>query len=561
MRPLVSIICLTDDIYCIGPRRISSQLKRHGFDVRLVFLQAQSLWGQISQRFRSHFEMPAFSESLYRELISICDGSLVVGLSVWTHQADEAELITRRLQRDLKSKIIWGGIHPTSFPENCIGQVEGICLGEGDVSFLRLAEALRDGREYKTIPGFWFRDGDRIIKNREEPLVEDLDELPFLDFEFQDHFVNDQGRLKRMDMALMKKYYGGKLWTMFSHGCPYKCTFCSNDLLIDLQDGYRKFRHHTPEFFIAEVRYILSKYPHIYNIVIDDDAYMFLPLPLIRDFAAKYRQNLDIPFFVSGVIPASVENKKFKVLIDAGMIKMRIGIQSGNRHMMKDVFMRPLHDQKIFLAAEMAYQNRKHLAPVQYDLIVDNPWENPEELKDTVRLVHQLKPPYTFAINSLTLLPGTTIYKMGKEAGFTDDGKKITLASYVHFMPTLLNLTLAFYNITRVPDFWFRYVMRKKFGQRTVTMPQHRLLGTLVTACGLVKKLIHSSLRRDISPMPRPLDRWVGKLLVRKQILNRHDPNSKEYRFKFALPVRPVRPNPTPLETAADPVQRVSELV
>ena len=141
---------------------------------------------------------------------------------------------------------------------------------------------------------------------------------------------------------------------------------------------------------------------------------------------------------------------------------------------------------------------------------------------------------------------------MGKEAGFTDDGKKITLASYVHFMPTLLNLTLAFYNITRVPDFWFRYVMRKKFGQRTVTMPQHRLLGTLVTACGLVKKLIHSSLRRDISPMPRPLDRWVGKLLVRKQIPNRHDPNSKEYRFKSALPVHPVRPNAPQVETASD---------
>src|SRR5881409_3434291 len=130
VRPLVSIICLTDDIYCIGPRRISSQLKRHGFDVRLVFLQAQSLWGQISQRFRSRFLTPAFSESLYQDLINICNGSLVVGLSVWTHQADEAELLTRRLQQDLDSKIIWGGIHPTSFPDQCMNVVEGIASGK-----------------------------------------------------------------------------------------------------------------------------------------------------------------------------------------------------------------------------------------------------------------------------------------------------------------------------------------------------------------------------------------------------------------------------------------------
>ena len=535
----VTIISLTDDIYCIGPRRISSQLKRHGFDARLIFLQPKSLWGQISQRFSSHFETPDFSDSLYRQLIDVCRGSLVVGLSVWTHQADEAELITWRLRKDLPgTKIIWGGIHPTSFPEQCMDVVEGICMGEGDISFLRLAEALRDGRDYKTISGFWFRDGDRIIKNREEPLVQNLDDLPFLDFEYEDHFVNDRGKLKRMTMSLMKKYYGGKLWTMFSHGCPYKCTFCSNDILIDLQDDYRKFRNHSPEFFMAELRYIFSKYPHIYNIVIDDDAYMFLPLDLIREFAAKYRQNFDIPFFVSGVIPASVENKKFEALMEAGMIKMRIGIQSGNRRVMRDVFVRPLHDGKMFAASDIAYQNRKRLAPVQYDLIVDNPWESPEELKDTLRLVHRLKPPYTFAINSLTLLPGTTIYKMGEESGFTKNQEKITLASYVTFMPTVLNLTLAFYNITRVPQFWFNYVMKKNFGERTVTMKQYPRIGALITGSGLVKKLIHSCIRRDISPVPRPLDRWIGKLFIRRRFKQGQPPGSEEFPFKIALPNR-----------------------
>jgi len=515
VQPTVTIICLTDDIYCIGPRRISAQLKRKGFVTRLIFLQPKSLWGQISQRFSSYFKTPEFSESFYSELIDACRGSLVVGLSVWTHQADEAELLTRRLQQDLDSKIIWGGIHPTSFPDQCMNVVEGICLGEGDVSFLRLAEALRDGRDYKTTPGFWFRDGDRVIKNPEQPLVQDLDELPFLDFEFEEHLVHDGGKLKRMNMALMKKYYGGKLWSMFSQGCPYKCTFCSNDILIDLIDDYRKFRHHSPEFFMAQLRYILSRYPHIYNIVIDDDAYMFLPFELIKDFAAKYKKEFDIPFFVSGVIPASVESKKFKTLMDAGMIKLRIGIQSGNREVMKNVFVRPLHDGKMFAASELAYQNRKRLAPVQYDLIVDNPWESPEQLKDTIRLVHRLKRPYTFAINALTLLPGTTIYRMGEESGFTRNQEKITLASYVHFMPTVLNLTLAFYNITRVPDFWFNYVMRKDFGDRTVTMKQYPRIGALITGAGLVKKLIHSCLRRDISPIPRPLDRWVGKIGVR----------------------------------------------
>ena len=74
-------------------------------------------------------------------------------------------------------------------------------------------------------------------------------------------------------------------------------------------------------------------------------------------------------------------------MIDAGMIKARIGVQSANTRIMKEVFVRPQHDSKLISGSEIAHKNRRKMAPVQYDLIVDNPWEHPEELKDTLRLV------------------------------------------------------------------------------------------------------------------------------------------------------------------------------
>src|SRR5262245_9595600 len=129
-RGKVVIICLTDDIYCIGPRRISANLRRHGFQANLVFLHATNFSGQIRQRFSSHFDNSELPDSTYEQLVALCRGSLVIGLSVWTHQVEQAERLTRRLQRDLDSLIVWGGIHPTSFPQQCIEIVDGICLGE-----------------------------------------------------------------------------------------------------------------------------------------------------------------------------------------------------------------------------------------------------------------------------------------------------------------------------------------------------------------------------------------------------------------------------------------------
>ena len=61
-RSTVSLISFTDDIYCIGPRRIATQLKRHGFQVNLIFLRPTDFWGQTRQRFQAHYYNGDLSE-------------------------------------------------------------------------------------------------------------------------------------------------------------------------------------------------------------------------------------------------------------------------------------------------------------------------------------------------------------------------------------------------------------------------------------------------------------------------------------------------------------------
>src|SRR5215831_14360993 len=154
----ISLISFTDDIYCIGPRRISAQLKRHGFNVNLIFLRPTDFWGQARQRFNKHYNNGDLPESVYQQLIDLCRGSAVIGMSVWTHQAEQVTMITNRLRKELDALLVWGGIHPTSYPEDAIQAADAICMGEGDVSFLRLVEAIDEGRDFRSTKGFWFRE-------------------------------------------------------------------------------------------------------------------------------------------------------------------------------------------------------------------------------------------------------------------------------------------------------------------------------------------------------------------------------------------------------------------
>jgi hypothetical protein len=113
----VTLISFTDDIYCIGPRRISAQLKRNGFAVNLLFLRPTDLSGQLRQRFRSDYYNDDLPDSLYDQLIPICKNSSVIGISVWTHQAEQVGAVTERLRKEVGSLVVWGGIHPTSYPK------------------------------------------------------------------------------------------------------------------------------------------------------------------------------------------------------------------------------------------------------------------------------------------------------------------------------------------------------------------------------------------------------------------------------------------------------------
>ncbi len=105
----------------------------------------------------------------------------VIGLACMTEDAAAVkELINRIRSLNSKAIIVWGGVHAILAPEDAIAHADAVCTNEGEKTFPKLLERLEAGKDYRDVEGFWFRDGENIIKGPFSPLLtpSDMDNLP-----------------------------------------------------------------------------------------------------------------------------------------------------------------------------------------------------------------------------------------------------------------------------------------------------------------------------------------------------------------------------------------------
>jgi radical SAM superfamily enzyme YgiQ (UPF0313 family) len=123
------------------------------------------------------------------EVVELCRGSDLIGISFMTHFFDRARQLTEHLKKNLKAPIIWGGIHPTVRPEESLDYADLVLVGEGEEAFLELVDNLAAGKDIQHLENIWMKKGQEIIKNPLRPLIQDLDRLPAFDFSLEEHYL------------------------------------------------------------------------------------------------------------------------------------------------------------------------------------------------------------------------------------------------------------------------------------------------------------------------------------------------------------------------------------
>ena len=509
----IAFLMLGETINCIGAFRVAAVIKKIEKNTDAYFILTNN-----ERSFATYINPnKANVASSYSEdaaiLSELLAGYDMVCFSSMSNTFEYAAEISQRLKERSaggrggdKVFTLLGGVHARLYPHEAIAHFDAICTGEGEKPARQLIEALRAGGDFYNIRGLWFRRDGAAVKNESEPLNshEELNEFQSGYNLFDCKIYNaKKKKFVRFGKYDFLKYNGLGYNTMWTLGCPFACTYCSNNGYAAADKGNLKLRYPRPEAVIREIEQELAIHPYIRTICFHDDNLTALPIALLREFCELYRERIDLPFAVQGIHPNTISAEKMDLLASYGMIRSKLGIESGNEKTLKQ-YGRNTSIQSIREAAAIsAATQRKHrrrMIPPDFDVITDNPTETREDIVASLRLYNSFDRPFTFNVFSLRKFPGTQL-----TAYFDENGIECPDLPFFEVRPIFCNALLYLIACVRIPDRLFERWLLKVRGNEE-EQKEYKALLRFVHFIYLLKRGLDCLLKLDFS---RITGKWL----------------------------------------------------
>jgi radical SAM superfamily enzyme YgiQ (UPF0313 family) len=263
-----------------------------------------------------------------------------------------------------------------------------------------------------------------VVLNPPRALIQNLDSIPFPDYSFENKYLIIDDKVLELTEGILEDFFIKEFReetyiTYVTRGCVMGCSYCNNSSFNKLYCGQKIFRIRSVDNVIKELIQF-KKYRFVKNFWFIDDSFLGLDIGYIKEFSEKYKKDINLPFGISGVHPVTVSRDKLKYLTEAGLMGVRMGIQSGNERI-KKTYKRYYPNSKVKESCEIISEFKDKIEIVEYDVIVDNPWETESELIETFKFLTTIPLPHIFIIFSLTFYPGTELYERAKSEGLIKD--------------------------------------------------------------------------------------------------------------------------------------------
>ncbi len=176
----------------------------------------------------------------------------VIAISAYSLGIDSIYELLKSIRESMPGVIlVAGGPHVTLYPEDLIRRsLADFCMiGESDLSFHKLIEALENNTGTSNIPNLVYREGDTIVRNSAVDHIDNLDILPYPAMHLVKHNLH---KYHPQYMVYRKRPV---LDIVTSRGCPFSCKFCSGTKLWT--NGWHA---NSPEYVVKMMQYYIEAF-------------------------------------------------------------------------------------------------------------------------------------------------------------------------------------------------------------------------------------------------------------------------------------------------------------
>jgi radical SAM superfamily enzyme YgiQ (UPF0313 family) len=253
-------------------------------------------------------------------------------------------------------------------------EVDALLLGEGEKVILNFLT-----KKDKKALGVVYRENGEIIFNGIEPIIENLDIVPF---PYEDWELEDRTKIF---------YYES------SRGCPFSCSYCLSS--IDKTVRYYsldRVKKDLKRFLDSPIK-LLKFVDRTFNL--KKERYMEIWQFLLEN----YREGITFHFEINANI-FDDETLDFLEKVPKGYFQFEIGVQSINPETMVAIKRNNILDKLVHNVRRISRNIHLHL-----DLIAGLPYETYDIFKGSFNYVYNLKPEM-IQLGFLKLLKGTQMY-------------------------------------------------------------------------------------------------------------------------------------------------------
>jgi len=316
----------------------------------------------------------------YRALDQDLDDVVCVGFSVLTTQIQRSLVLSQYLKKKKSDlAIVWGGVHPTLFPEAvCANEnVDFVVVNEGEIPFIELTKMLISKKKnFSKIKGLVYKKNGEVVQNPPAVLL-DFVNSPIPNYNLVDAFIRQHSYY----------YFQGKKYKFVEvhtgRGCPYRCTFCLNDIL------FGKTRRSRPvESIIEEIKLLRERYNGTFIKLRDEN--FFMVKSYLENFCDTLeKENLKIKWWTSARANFfdNVTPELMAKLKKSGCFHLLIGAESGSEKILKQI-KKDITPKQLIRSAKICV---KYDIVPNYSFMTGFPNEDVNDIKATLKLMRRLK--------------------------------------------------------------------------------------------------------------------------------------------------------------------------